>query len=223
MEKRATEEGWSDTNRANYLWTVQAFVRWGGRKDFKLHRPSKESRGAEAAISEETHRLVLKESRGDFHELCRVLWFIGCRPMEAARLQRESVDWASGTATLKQHKTKHQGKTRTLYFSTEVLGILRAQAEKHKTGFLFRGQRGEPFTVKAIVCRFIRISEKIGRPVHAYGYRHAFATRALAKGISDAQVAALMGHKSTAMVHRHYSHIAADARLLREISEKLAG
>lgn len=224
VEKRAKEEDWSDTNRANYLWTCQALVRWAGRKDFTLRRPSKESRGADALIDESTHRLVLRETTGDFHELCRLLWATGCRPMEAARLLATDVDWASGTVTLKHHKMKHKGRKRILYLSGEAIGILKGQSDRYDgKGNLFRGIAGKPFTVHAICCRMIRVSEKIGRPVTAYGYRHSYATRALAAGIPDAHVAALMGHTSTAMVHRHYSHIGANARLLREISEKLAG
>ena len=41
----------------------------------------------------------------------------------------------------------------------------------------------------------------------AYGYRHGFATDAAA-GVPDAQVARLLGHSSTVMLHRHYSHLA---------------
>jgi len=223
VEKRATEEGWSDTNRANYLWTVQAFVRWAGRRDFTLHRPSRESRGAEAVIDEQTQRMVLRETTGDFHELCRLLWSTGCRPMEAARLLAVDIDWTSGTVTIRQHKTKHKGRKRILYLSSESLAILKAQFDKYDgQGHLFRGLGGKPFSVHAIVCRMIRVSEKIGRSVTAYGYRHSYATRALAAGVPDAHVAALMGHSSTTMIHKHYSHITANARMLREISEKLA-
>jgi hypothetical protein len=101
VEKDPAGENWSDSNRANYLWGVQAFVRWCGVTTFRLNRPAKESRGAEAVISEDTHRLVLREATGDFHELCRFWHAVGCRPMEGARLTAEGVDWASGTATLK--------------------------------------------------------------------------------------------------------------------------
>jgi integrase len=49
----------------------------------------------------------------------------------------------------------------------------------------------------------------------AYGYRHTYATSALAKGVPDATVAALLGHSSTAMLHRHYSHLTSQAKVLR--------
>ena len=223
VEKGAAGERWSDSNRANYLWAVQAFVRWAGRKDFTLTRPAKDSRGAEAVVSPALHARVLRETTGDFHQYIRFLWATGCRPMEAARLTVEVVDWATGTVTLKQHKTKHKGKRRILYLSSEALAVLREQAERHKTGNLFRGLRGRPFSLQAVVSRFCRLSDKLGEPVCAYNYRHTFGTRALAAGLPDTHVAALMGHTSTRMIHQHYSHIHADARLLREAAEKLAG
>lgn len=50
----------------------------------------------------------------------------------------------------------------------------------------------------------------------------AFATRALAAGESDAVVAALLGHSSTAMIHKHYSHLDGQARVLKDAAERVA-
>ena len=36
------------------------------------------------------------------------------------------------------------------------------------------------------------------------------------RGVSDAQVAALLGHSGTAMLHKYYSHLTGQARTLRE-------
>lgn len=222
VEKSALENGWSDSNRNNYLWAVQAFVRWAGRKDFTLSRPAKESRGADAVIAPEVHKDVLRETTGDFHFLCEFLWQVGCRPSEAAGLTAEGIDWATGTATLKQHKTKHKGRRRVLYLSTESLVLLRRQADRYKTGPLFRGLGGKPLTRHAIVCRFIRISEKIGKTVRAYDYRHTYITRALSQGVPDTHVAALVGHANTNMLHKFYSHVGRNADLLRDTANKVA-
>jgi integrase len=223
VEKGALAAGWSDSNRANYLWAVQAFLRWCGRADVKLSRPAKDSRGAEAVVPPALHARILRETTGDFHQYVRFLWATGCRPMEGARLTVEAVDWVTGTVTLKQHKTRHKKKRRILYLSTEAVAILREQAERHRAGPLFRGLGGRPFSLQAVVSRFCRLSDKLGESVCAYNYRHTFGTRALAVGLPDTHVAALMGHTSTRMLHQHYSHITADARLLREAAEKLAG
>jgi len=221
LEKSA-DPAWSDSHKSNYLWTVQAFLRWAGCTGLKLARPAKESRGADAVISPEVHARVLRETTGDFHQLCRFLWCVGCRPMEAAGLTVEGVDMATGTATLKRHKTKHKGRQRILYLSSEALSIIQEQTQRHKTGHLFRGQGGSPFTRQAIVTRFIRMRDKIGKPVTAYQYRHTFCHRALAAGAPDTHVAALMGHINTTMIHAHYAHVHANGRLLREVADSLS-
>lgn len=224
VERHATGFGWSDSNRHNYLWTVQAFLRWCGCPAFTLDRPPKESRGADAVIPEAAHRAVLREATGDFHQLCRLLWETGARPMEAAGLTAEAVDWASATATLKHHKTKKKGGRRVLYFNTEALKVLREQADKYKgTGPLFRTATGRAMTLRAAVGRMNRVQEKTGLRVTLYGYRHTFITRALERGVPDTHVAALVGHKDTTMIHENYSHVSANGRLLREQAEKAAG
>ena len=54
----------------------------------------------------------------------------------------------------------------------------------------------------------------LGRVI-AYGYRHGLATDALANGVPDAQVAELLGHSGTAMLHQHFAHLGAKAQPLR--------
>ena len=57
----------------------------------------------------------------------------------------------------------------------------------------------------------------------AYGYRHTFATDALVDGVPDAQVAALLGHASTAMLHRHYRHLTSQAQTLKDALGRVRG
>ena len=54
--------------------------------------------------------------------------------------------------------------------------------------------------------------------VAGYGYRHTYGTNTLAKGVPDATVAALLGHSSTSMLHKHYSHLTSQAGVLRNAS-----
>jgi integrase len=53
----------------------------------------------------------------------------------------------------------------------------------------------------------------------AYGYRHGFATEALANGVPDAQGAALLGHAETAMLHRMSIPLSmrAEARVCKQL------
>jgi integrase len=67
-----------------------------------------------------------------------------------------------------------------------------------------------------------RTRERCGLPhAVAYGLRRSFATDALANGVPDAQVAELLGHSGTAMLHRHYAHLGAKAKALREALDRV--
>lgn len=223
LRKKAAAEEWSDSHRANILWTSNSFLKWCGRAD-RVPLPPKESRGGDAVIPENVHRRVVAETTGDFRQLVRFLWLTGCRPGEATNLTAEAVDWDTKTIRLKKHKTKRHGKHRTIYPCAEALEVLHDQAAKYKgSGFLFRGVKGKPLSLQAMTMRFQRVSEKIGRRVRSYDYRHSFVTRALASGESDTIVAALVGHSSTRMIHRCYSHVAEQSRVLKDAARRIAG
>ncbi len=223
VAKAARAEGWSDSHRHNYLWCVQHFMRWAGETKWTVSRPARESRGADTVLSEEVFGKILRETTGDFHQLMRLLWQVGSRPMESGGLRADMIDWASGTITLKQHKTKRKVAKRIIYLTSEALTILKEQSDKYSgEGSLFRGMRGKAISQHAVMTRMIRLSAKIGHHVTAGMFRHTFATRALQQGTPDTHVAALLGHTSTRMISKHYGHIHADARLLREVAEKIS-
>jgi len=71
--------------------------------------------------------------------------------------------------------------------------------------------------------RFERLSEKVGRKVCSYDFRHTWATRALKAGVPAAHVAAMLGHSSTAMVFKHYGHLGEEVELLRGHADRLSG
>jgi hypothetical protein len=51
--------------------------------------------------------------------------------------------------------------------------------------------------------------------------RHTVATDAPTNGVLDAQVADLLGHIGTAMLHRHYAHLGAKAKALRDDLDRI--
>lgn len=59
----------------------------------------------------------------------------------------------------------------------------------------------------------------ITRPLTPYSLRHAFATYALSAGADVGAVAKVMGHSSTAMIHRNYQHVLDSQR--RQVMESL--
>lgn len=212
---------WSDTHRANVLACVGGLLRWAGR-EAKIPRPAKASRGVDSVIPDDVFQRCLRETHGDFHQLLRFLWLTGCRPGEATGLTVDAVRWDLGIASIRLHKTRHKGKTRTIVLPADAVAILREQQLKYGTGLLFRGLGGRRLGLQSMTMRFQRLSEKIGHRVTSYQFRHTWTTRALREGVPPAHVAAMLGHTSTAMIFKHYSHIAGDTELLREHANRLA-
>ena len=97
----------------------------------------------------------------------------------------------------------------------ELVEMLKGLAEHHGSGPLLLNRLGKPWTPKAIAWALLKVREKAGVKAIAYGYRHTFATDGLANGLPETHVAGLLGHGSTAMLHKHYSHLTAKAGVLR--------
>jgi site-specific recombinase XerD len=53
----------------------------------------------------------------------------------------------------------------------------------------------------------LRAKLGLEKPITAYSFRHKFITEALLAGMNTAVVAELVGHRSTAMITSHYSHL----------------
>lgn len=218
VERDARAKKWSDNTVRNYLVAVEQCLKHAGMK-VSLRKPDRTSAGPESVIPEKVYWQVLGACRRhDLRKLTEFLWHTGCRPGEARSLTADMVDFSSGTCRLREHKTRGRtGKDRLIYLSPDAMAILKAQAIRHGgEGHLFRGAGGGAFSMQALVSAYWRISDRIGHRVTAYCFRHTYATRALERGVPDTHVAALLGHTSTAMIHRHYSHLTSNARLLRE-------
>jgi len=120
------------------------------------------------------------------------------------------------------HKTDHTGQPRIIFLSPDAVELLGVQASKYPKGHLFRTRTGTPWSSAILAKSVRRVRERAGVPTAtAYGFRHTFATDALAGGVPDAQVAALLGHSGTAMLHRHYSHLTSRADVLRAAAGKV--
>ena len=221
---------WASSTAHGYLGAIGVFLRAAGvQLDRKLKRPPKESRGAGSVWTEQEYYLILGAARGDFRALVQVLWLTGARPSEVLSLTVEGIDWKRGTATLNRHKNAGKGKSRVIHFPEQAMAVLRKQRDKHEAGFLFRQGDGcrhpeKPMTMKGAGARMVSARERAGitRNVFLYGLRHGFATRALERGFTAEQVAALIGNSAT-VVNAHYGHVGANHELMRKIAESVAG
>lgn len=213
---------WGPNTRRDYLATVQMLLGWCGFR-VRLEKPGRESAGAGMVISDAVYNQALGCATGDLRPLLTFLWNTGCRPSEATALTAADIDWTAGTITLRKHKTRarSRGRARVIYLSPAALAVLTGQREAHPAGLLFPNRRGTAWRDKALAQAVWRVAQKIGHRVTAYGCRHSYCTRALEKGVPDTHVAALMGHGSTRMIHKHYSHLGENARLLKEVAAGL--
>jgi integrase len=101
---------------------------------------------------------------------------------------------------------------------------LKALAGKHPTGPLLRTKNGNAWNAQSVNLAVRKLAKRAGiGSAMPYGYRHGFCTAALSRGIPDAHVAALMGHTSTAMIHRHYSHLGQQAAVLKAALDRVRG
>jgi integrase len=230
-ETYAREQDWSDSTRNAFLGTLATAFRWGVKARLIPHtplagleRPPKASRGAESLVTAEEHARLVEAATPAFATFLQVLYATGARPGEVAAISAENFDPALGVVRLKEHKTAHRGKSRTLHLTPEVTALLSELARLRPSGPLLRNTRGKAWTGKTLVKAMIATRERagIGRAI-CYGYRHSFATDALAAGVPDAQVAELLGHSGTAMLHRHYAHLGAKAQALRGALNRVRG
>jgi integrase len=216
-------EGWGASHRHNLIGAVATAFRWAEAAGLIPHnplkgvkRPPKASRGAKAVVDDDTHRRLLAAATPALRLLLSLLYETGARPSELSRLTAADMDLKAGVALLSDHKTADvTGKPRLIVLTPTAKALLAAQAERYPAGELLRNARGSRWTKDGIGLAVRRACRAAGVTATAYGYRHTYATSALAKGVPDATVAALLGHSSTAMLHRHYAHLTSQAGVLR--------
>ena len=206
---------WGPSNKAGAIRAVKAAFSWARTMGHLAADPIRElprraQRRREAILSPESARAVLDATAGTpLGDLLGFLAETGCRPGEAAALSAADLDTARGLAVLRDHKTAGAtGRPRVIVLTAAALELARRLARGHPDGALFRNGRGKPWTRNATACAFRRLRARLGlgREATAQAFRHRFATD-LARRQPNTVVAALLGHTSTAMVDRCYSHV----------------
>ena len=214
-----------DTTKSIRLRSVSACFGWAVKCGFVADNPTKRvpkprnrSRGQEAVVSPEVHAKLTAKASPAFRQVLAVLHGTGCRPGEACAITAANFDPANGLVRLEIHKSDRHGKPRLIFVSPDVATLLGRLAGECPSGALLRTKHGNPWKGRSITEYMQKLKKAAGVQAMAYGYRHTFATDALVKGLPDAQVAALLGHSSTTMLHKHYSHLTSQAGVLRSAS-----
>lgn len=228
----ANRNGWSSTTRRYALMVVCTAYSWAEKAGQVvpnplrgMKKPPAKSRGAEVLIDGALHGRIIEVASPEFGDFLKAVRATGARPGEVARVEAKDVLWEAGCWVLTEHKTAGTGRVRTIYLPEPVLSLCRTLAAKHPSGPLFRNTRGEPWQKTGWKQAMGRAQRKLGlsrRPLTS-GYRHTFATDALEAGVPDVHVAELLGHSTTAMIHRHYGHLSAKGRALKNSLDRIRG
>jgi integrase len=220
----------SASSKAGLFGAVATMFRWATAEGVmpanplaNVKRPTKASRGAKAVVPDDVHERLMAVASPELRPLLVLLRETGGRPSELARLTATDVNADANVAILTRHKTDHTGKPRLIFLTPTALALLLPLMGERPTGPLLRNRRGNPWDKDAIGHALRRTCKRAGVKAIAYGYRHTFATDALAAGVPDATVAALLGHCDTSMIHRHYSHLSSRTRTLQEALGKVRG
>jgi integrase len=143
----------------------------------------------------------------------------GAGPGEVLAVAAAEFHPEQGVRVLDKHKSAGKdGKPRIIFLTPELVTLCKGLAERYPEGPLFRNVHGHPWHKVGVAKRLRELRERLGIKSKAmpYSFRHGFATDAFANGVPDAQVAELLRHSGTAMLHKHYAHLTARAKALRE-------
>jgi integrase/recombinase XerC len=229
----ASHAKWSDSTKAIAVVMILAALNWAAKPEQGLidlnpirgmKRPALRSRGEEAIIDD-----------GDFETVCKVaspwvrdaLIFLrqtGTRPGNLANITAETIDWTNRCVRLRTHKTfAKTGRAIVIPLTRVAIELLERLCREHPSGPLFLTKCGNPMIGK-------RLSESIDKlkrslkdkglalkgNFYAYGCRHTVATELLKADMTDAKVAAVLGHKDTKMLHHHYAHLSTESQAIAE-------
>lgn len=226
------------TRRA-YVTAIRRVISWAIDEGIidkdpigKLERPPVERR--EVLVSAEDYARAVESAdqgrgrqyrRGAFRAFLVALRHSGARPSEVAKVEARNFVAEAGVWSLGKHKTRRKtGRDRIIYLSPCLVTLSRILATARPTGTLFLNGEGNPWTPNAIRCRMRRLRERLNLPegTVAYALRHTFATEGLLNGVEEPIMAELLGHTSTAMLSKHYSHLGQRAQRIRQAATRAA-
>lgn len=223
---------WTSSRRCA-VTALKRLFSWADKKGVLQPNPVK---GVEKPAAVSRARTLSREGRAEilaaipdeqFRSFVEAMQESGARPSEVARVEAADINLEMGVWVLHRHKSgRKTGRPRVVYMTERLKAIVRPLMAKHPDGPIFRGPRyGRPFGRQGICSRFRRLRKKLPhlKDAIAYAYRHSFATDALVSGVPIAQVAELLGHRSTEMVTRHYGHLADQVQHMRDAARKATG
>lgn len=214
----------ADSTKINYRKYIKCFFDWLVEYEYLQKSPLKarcgwtqESRGEKVVIEQQDFETFLKHARGRYKDLCELMWHCGARPKELRLLQIEEVDFNLAIIDKTDHKTRKKNKIRQILLNDTAVQILGRVIGNRTSGFVFLSKLAKPYGPANFNERWTWIRRQANLPstLIPYSCRHSFAVRHLLAGVPDVAVASMMGHSSTAILHKHYSHLLAKVKSFR--------
>lgn len=133
------------------------------------------------------------------------LWHTGMRTCELREALWDQVDWERGLLVMAKGKTtRTTGQARVIPLSAKVVRVLRWLKRRAQPGqkLIFTARRGQPIKRKSWDRLFRRYARLAGvrEKVTLYTLRHGFCVAGLESGLSDQELACIMGHTTTRYV-----------------------
>lgn len=221
---------WSKSTRRGVMVCILTTLNWAVRQGIatrnplskKLDIPPIISRGRDSVIPPEDYEKLIAHANGrlkDFLIACRNS---GTRPhivadVTSAHFLEKAVCWV-----MPEHKTDSDGQPLVIHLNQTLLALTKRLSAERPSGQLFVNNRGNKWTdtawgkaMAALRKRLDDAGEKLSCSGIMYGFRHTFATDMLESGVPETHVAGLLGHKSTAMLAKHYSHLGSKVQALK--------
>lgn len=141
------------------------------------------------------------ENRKRLYALVLVMWYTGLRVRDVVTLRKDRIQ--DGKLFLRTSKTGTE-----VYCPLPPVVIEALDAIRAKGSYFFWSGASKPKSAVGNYQRALKtLFELAGTPrVHAHLFRHTFATEMLQAGNSLETVAQLLGHSSTKVTEKSYSH-----------------
>lgn len=193
--------------------------------------PTMRKRASEVVVSDEEFTKLLTLTSPAVRDILVVAWETGTRPVNLTRATRANVsgdgnslvfaDWNTDSESAVHKTFKRTGRPLVIPLPDPVREVVLRLAEVRPEGPLFLSPRGKAWTAVSLANMVAHYAKRAGLDGRftAYSCRHSRATALLEAGVSDVEVAAVLGN-TPAVIHRNYSHVSAKVDRLREVMKK---
>jgi integrase len=216
----AMKHNWSQTTRHNCVETIRTFLKWfeeenAGLTPFarkslnKIGRAKRRHNQFGITTREQFDTIIAAVKSKHFRDFLTYCFATGCRPGEAAKIQRKHVDKEFVVTFQPEEcsskKTGGVGECRIIYAEQIGLEVLKRLCDgKGPDDYIFVNKNNTTWTKGSMYEHFAIIKRKTGLPVYPYSTRVGFISRKLEEKMPINIIASLVGHRDTTIISKHY-------------------